>query len=179
MGLFTMLQFTILKRRHNKLDSVFTYCLYGLTLILLLVSLVHDRGKTLLALKKSLKMFISVLPQFLTILLFVGLLLAVLDADTIQRVVGAESGFMGMLISSILGAISLVPVVVAFPIASELLDNGAGIMQITVFISTLTTVGIVTLSLEAKYLGKKVALLRNGLFFICAFFVAIVMEIVL
>ena len=83
-------------------------------------------------------MFIGVLPQIAAVLLLVGLLLAVLRPETIQRIIGAESGFMGMLITSLLGAVTLVPVLIAFPLATELLKNGAGITQIAVFISTLT-----------------------------------------
>lgn len=104
------------------------------------------------------------LPQFIYILLLMGLLLAIFDADTIRSYIGAESGLTGMVISALTGSISLIPALIAFPVASELLNNGAGIMQIAVFISTLTTVGFVTVPIEIKYLGKKIALLRNILF---------------
>lgn len=123
-----------------------------------------DRKKTKAALKKALKMFLSMLPQFIYILLLMGLLLAIFDADTIRSYIGAESGLTGMVISALTGSISLIPALIAFPVASELLNNGAGIMQIAVFISTLTTVGFVTVPIEIKYLGKKIALLRNILF---------------
>ncbi|WP_432408870.1 permease [Wukongibacter sp. M2B1] len=161
------------------MNYVFTYCLYILTTILLILSYRKNKKKTILALKKAWKIFLSVLPQFLAILFLVGLLLAFSDSETIQRVIGTEAGIKGMIISSIVGAISLIPVLVAFPISSELLKNGAGLMQITVFICTLTTVGLVTLPLESKFLGKKVALLRNGLFFLFAFFVAFIVGVVL
>ncbi|WFR54708.1 permease [Anaerocolumna sp. AGMB13025] len=161
------------------MNSVFTYCLYLLAVILLILSFLRDKVKTKLALKKACKMFLSVLPQFLAILFLMGLLLTVFDSSTIQQVIGAESGVLGMVISSLVGAIALVPVLVAFPVAAELLKNGAGIIQIAVFISTLTTVGFVTLPLEAKYLGKKVAILRNALFFLFAFVVALIMGVVL
>jgi len=119
------------------MDSVFTYSLYGVASVLLVISFIKDKRKTLLSLKRAWKMFIGVLPQFAAILLLVGLLLAVLRPETIQRIIGAESGFMGMLITSLLGAVTLVPVLIAFPVAAELLKNGAGITQIAVFISTL------------------------------------------
>lgn len=124
-------------------------------------------------------MFINVLPQFVAILLLVGLLLAVLSPATIQRIIGAESGFAGMLITSLLGAITLVPALIAFPIAAELLKNGAGITQIAVFISTLTMVGFVTLPMEIKYLGKKTALLRNVLAYLFAFVTAYIIGVIL
>lgn len=161
------------------MDLLFTYILYGVTALLLLVSFIKSKSKTALALKKAWKMFLSMLPQFLAILFLVGLLLAFVSPETIQKIIGAESGIWGMLLSAAVGAIALIPVLVAFPVASQLMQNGAGIMQIAVFISTLTTVGLITIPLESKYLGKKIAILRNALFFIFAFVVALVVGMVI
>lgn len=161
------------------MDSVFTYTLYGVVAVLLTVSFLKDKTKTLLSLKKAWKMFTNVLPQFIAILLLVGLLLVVLEPETIQRIIGAESGFRGMLITSLLGAVTLVPALIAFPIAAELLKNGAGITQIAVFISALTMVGFVTLPMEIKYLGKKAALLRNVLAYLFSFITAYIIGVIL
>ena len=161
------------------MDSVFTWSLYGVAAILLGVSRVRDKDKTKQALKKTWTMFVNVLPQFVAILLLVGLLLAVVTPGTIQRVLGRESGLSGMLVAILLGSAALVPVLIAFPIASELLASGAGIPQIAVFISTLTMVGFVTLPMEAKYLGKKAAVLRNALAFLFSFLTAAILGAVL
>ena len=48
-----------------------------------------------------------------------------------------------------------------------------------VFISTLTTVGIVTIPLEVKYMGPKAAVLRNLLFFLLAFATSSLLEVLL
>ncbi len=161
------------------MDSVFTFSLYGVAAVLLGVSFAKDKNKTTLSLEKAWKMFINVLPQFVAILLLVGLLLAVVTPETIQRIIGAESGLAGMLIVSLLGAVTLVPVLVAFPVAAELLNNGAGVAQIAVFISALTMVGFVTLPMEIKYLGKKAAVLRNVLSYLLAFVAAFVIGAIL
>jgi uncharacterized membrane protein YraQ (UPF0718 family) len=161
------------------LDAVFTYSLHGVAAILLGVSFAKDRKKTILSLIRAWKMFIGVLPQFIAILLLIGLLLAIVTPEMIQRVIGAESGLLGMLITSLLGAVTLVPALIAFPVAAELLNNGAGITQIAVFISTLTMVGFVTLPMEIKYLGKKVAVLRNILAYLFAFATAFIIGVAL
>ncbi len=161
------------------MDNVFTYFLYGMAAVLLGLSFMKDRKKTALSLKRAWKMFTNVLPQFAAILLIVGLLLAVVTPETIQRVIGSESGFAGMFTASLLGAVTLVPVLIAFPIAAELLSNGAGITQIAVFIGTLTMVGVVTLPMEIRYLGKKAALLRNVLSYLSAFLTALLIGAVL
>ena len=163
----------------DKLDSVFTYILYGAASVLIAISFSKDRTKTLLSLKRAWKMFANVLPQFLAVLLLVGLLLAAISPETMQHIIGTESGIAGMLISSLLGVVALVPVLIAFPVAAELLNNGAGVAQTAGFISTLTMVGFVTLPLETKYLGKKAALLRNGFAYLFAFVAAYILGVIL
>ena len=124
-------------------------------------------------------MLTGVLPQFVAILLFVGLALAVLSPETIRRLIGEQTGFIGMLLASLVGAVLLVHVMVAFPIVSELLKSGAGIIQMAVFVSTLTTVGLITIPIETKYLGKKIAILRNMLAFAFSFLTAYLMGVFL
>ena len=161
------------------MNTVFTYSFYGLAALLLLFSFLKDKRKTLLSLKKAWKMFTGVLPQFVAILLFVGVALAVLSPETIRRMIGEETGFIGMLLASLVGAFSLVPVMIAFPIVSELLKSGAGIIQMAVFVSTLTTVGLITIPIETKYLGKTIAVLRNMLAFVFSFITAYLMGVLL
>ena len=124
-------------------------------------------------------MFLNVLPQFLVIVLIVSPFLAILEQETIQSIIGAKTGLLGVVISSLLGSAVIVPAIIAFPIASELLQNGAGLMQITVFVSTLTMVGFVTLPLEVRYLGKKTAVMRNALAFLFSLIGAFVVSAVL
>jgi len=159
------------------MNSSYLCLLYIITIIFLTISLISSKEKTKMALKKALKMLLNTLPQFLFIILVVGLLLTLIDSKTIELVIGSSTGMIGMLVAAIGGSIALIPVLVVFPIAAELIQSGAGIMQVTVFIMTLTTVGLITLPLESKYLGKKVARLRNGLFFISSFIVAIIMGV--
>lgn len=154
------------------MNFIFTGSLYGVAAILLGVSFAKDRNKTAQSLKRAWSMFINVLPQFIAILLLAGLLLAIVTPAVIQAVIGMESGFAGILTASLLGSVTLVPALIAFPIAAELIGNGAGITQIAVFISTLTTVGIVTLPIEIKYLGRKTAVLRTILAYLFAFITA-------
>lgn len=161
------------------MDNLFTYSLYGVTAVLLAISYVKDRNKTMLSLKRAWKMFINVLPQFISILFLTGLLLAAVSPEIIQYVIGAQSGFRGILTAALLGAVTLVPVLVAFPVAARLLQNGAGVTQTAVFISTLTMVGFVTLPMEIKYLGKKAAVLRNAFAFLFSFAAALLIGAVL
>ena len=55
-----------------------SYLLYGITIVLLLLSFFKDRKKTSMALKKGWKAFDNILPEFLVVILFVGVMLAVM-----------------------------------------------------------------------------------------------------
>jgi len=148
------------------------YILYSITLILLIVSFFKDKEKTLKAFKKAWKSFGNILPQLLGIMLLVGILLSVFDAKVISKIIGSETGIIGVIISSIIGSITLIPGFIAFPTAAILLEQGAGYMQIGAFISSLMMVGIITAPVEIKYFGKKLTILRNVSAFIFSFLVA-------
>jgi uncharacterized membrane protein YraQ (UPF0718 family) len=149
--------------------------LYGIVLVLLLVSFSQNRKKTKLALMKAWKSFENILPQFLSIILLVGLLLALLNPQTIASLIGSRSGWWGTILAASVGAITLIPGFVAFPTAALLMKGGAGVMQVGAFISTLMMVGIVTLPLEIQFFGKKVAFIRNGSAYLFSFVVAFIL----
>ena len=150
------------------------YILYGIIIILLIISYYKDKKKTKMALKKGWKSFENIMPEFLTVIMLVGILLAVLNAELISKIIGNNSGWFGTVIAAVVGAITLIPGFVAFPTAAMLVENGAGYMQIGAFVSTLMMVGIVTMPVEMKYFGKKLTILRNLFALIFSFIVAFV-----
>ena len=154
------------------------YILYGTTIVLLLISFFKDKSRTKKSLKKAWKAFSNILPEILVVISLVGVLLSILNTNTISKTIGSDSGWFGVILSSIIGAITLIPGFVAFPTAAILLDNGAGYMQIGAFISALMMVGIVTIPVETKYFGKKLTILRNVLAFIFSFVVAAIIGLV-
>lgn len=158
---------------------MFTYILYACALVGLIVSFLKSKKKTKQALKKAWKSFENILPQFLSILLVIGMMLSVLDTETITKLLGDDSGVRGVLMAAFIGAITLIPGFVAFPLAAALLQSGAGIAQIAAFISTLMMVGVITIPVEVKTFGKKVTILRNVFAFVFSLLVACVMGVVL
>jgi uncharacterized membrane protein YraQ (UPF0718 family) len=151
-----------------------TLILYSGAMFLLLISYIKDKNKTKLALRKGWKSFENVMPQFLGIIFIIGLTLAMLKPEVISSIIGAESGIIGVVISAVVGSITLMPTFVAFQTGYMLLENGAGYAQVGALISTLTLVGVATLALEAKYMGKKSTFYRNFIAFLFSFIVAYV-----
>ncbi len=153
--------------------------IYSLVAAGLIASFVKSREKTLKACKIAGKAFVKTAPSLLTVLGIVGLTLGILTPEIIAKMVGAEAGVMATLIASVLGAITLIPSLIAFPLAGSLLRSGATVMTISAFVTSLVMVGIVTAPMEIKELGKKFTLLRNGLGFLAALLIAMVMGVVL
>lgn len=156
-----------------------TIALYVIAIAALAVSFAKSRQNTKLALKKAWKSFENILPQFLSILIIIGIMLAILTPEQISSMIGSESGWFGVIIASLIGAITLIPGFIAFPLAAALLKSGAGYMQIAAFISTLMMVGVVTMPVEMKFFGKKATLIRNAEAFVFSYIVAFVMGVFL
>ncbi|HUW68727.1 MAG TPA: permease [bacterium] len=150
-----------------------TIALYLVALTALAVSLVKDRSRTAMALKKAMKALENILPQFMVVLILVAVTLAVLNTETISRFVGSGSGVWGVLGALLVGAITLIPGFVAFPAAAALLAGGAGATQIAAFVSSLMMVGVVTLPMEIKFFGKQAAISRNSLAFLFSIVAAV------
>ena len=158
---------------------MFTYIIYALAITGLAVSFFKDRQKTKAALMKAWKSFENILPQILTIFLVIGFALAIFPPETIRKLLGSESGFLGILAAAVVGSITLMPGFVAFPLAAALLNSGAGYMQLAAFVSTLMMVGIITIPIERKTFGMKAALTRNIAAFVFSLIVAVTMGMVL
>jgi len=150
-----------------------------LAVVGLLIAFVKDRNKTVKSLVVAGKSFIEILPMVFIIVIIIGLLLGFIPPDEISRFVGEQSGLKGVLLVGVVGAFMHTPSLLSFPLAASLLEEGASVSAVAAFITTLTMIGMVTLPLEIKELGKKMALLRNGLSFIIAIIIALIMGAVL
>lgn len=150
-----------------------------IALLALIAVLVRDRKRAFRSLKIALMSFFKMLPMVLIIILGIGLLLGFVPAHTIERMAGNEAGILGVIMLSIFGAIMFIPALIAFPLAASLLEGGASITAVAAFITTLTMIGTTTIPLEIRELGKKMTILRNGMSFIIAIIIAILMGLVL
>ena len=151
----------------------------GLAVVCLALSLIKGRRKTVSALKVAGKSLIKLGPVMGMVLLLIGILLGFIPKQAIGGIVGTGNGFIGTLVAALFGAVLYMPSLVAFPLAGSLLSDGASVAAVAALIITLTMVGTVTLPLEIKILGRKLALLRNGLSFAVALCIALLMGVIL
>src|SRR6056297_2162714 len=97
--------------------------IYSILAVCLILSFFKNRQNTFKAFKIAVKGFIKIAPSLLIILRIVGLILGILTPETISRLIGAEAGFLATGIAAILGAITLIPSLIAFPLAGSLLRS--------------------------------------------------------
>lgn len=142
-------------------------------------ALFKDREKTKKSMIVAVKSFFRILPFVLVIIIIVGLFMAFIPPSEIMKFVGDQAGWTGILAIAALGAVLHIPALISYPLSAALLQSGAAIASVAAFITTLTMVGVVTLPLEIKELGLRFTLLRNGLSFITAVIIALIMGMVL
>ncbi len=145
----------------------------------LALSLLKNREKTKTALRIAWNAVKRMGPSLLAVIAVIGLIVGFVPPKWIASSIGSESGFLGMLVAALLGSVLFIPALIAFPLAKSLLDMGAGVMSMAAFITTLTMIGFIFLPMEIKELGRRFALLRNGLSLVAALIIAVIVGLVL
>jgi len=83
------------------------------------------------------------------------------------------------IIGSILGSVSIGSPVVSYIIGGELLNRGISLIAVTSFLVAWVTVGLIQLPVEAAFLGRKFAIIRNLISFLFSMIVAVTTVILL
>lgn len=150
---------------------------FYVTGILLLLSFLFDRSKTKKALFMAYKRFIFISPSFLAMLIFVSIILFIFPQEKIIMYLSYGNYTVNIILAALVGSITVMPGFVAFPLAGILKNSGISFTIIAAFTTTLMMVGTLTFPVEATYLGKKVALVRNAISFVIALIIALLIGI--
>lgn len=94
------------------------------------------------------------------VFILMGLLQVWIPKEKITALIGKGSGLKGILISFILGTIPTGPVYIAFPMAASLIQKGARVSNIIIFIGAWAAIKIPQLIAEAQFLGPAFTALR-------------------
>ncbi|NLB74835.1 MAG: permease [Firmicutes bacterium] len=158
---------------------MYSLVLYLLAVIIAALSFRADEEKTIEAFKVSIRSLAKIVPTMLGTVGLVGLLLVLVPPHWISTYLGEKAGFVGTMAAAIIGAVTLIPGLVAFPLAGSIYAQGASTMTVAAFITTLTMVGFVTAPTEIEQLGKEMTIWRNSLSFVFALAIAVLMEVIL
>ena len=148
-------------------------------LFCLVLAFIKNRKKAVESLRIAARSLVKILPMVFTIIILIGLLLGFIPPDQISRFLGEQSGIGGVLLIAVVGALMFIPALLSFPLAASFLEGGASITAVAAFITTLTMIGMITLPIEIRELGPKMAFLRNGMSFVIAVIIALIMGAVL
>lgn len=157
----------------------FTIIVWIMTLIFLVISFIKNKDKTKKALKMAFNMGKGMAISILSIILAIGIILTLMPPAEIASFVGKQPVVLATIASAVIGAITLIPAFIAFPLIGTLVNAGVGIMPGVAFLTTLTMVGLVTSPLEKRNFGTKFTLIRNGFSFLFAIIIALVMGVIL
>ncbi|MEF8837254.1 MAG: permease [Candidatus Bipolaricaulota bacterium] len=89
------------------------------------------------------------------VMILMGLFKVWVSKEMVIKYLGKASGLKGILIAALLGATPTGPLYVAFPLAAAMIDKGARILNIVVFLSAWACIKIPQEMIEIQFLGLK------------------------
>ena len=146
----------------NKIkDGLMKLVKYLFVITIILLSLYYFFPEKIIAgLGISADYGIEMVAIFPAVIVLMGLADVWIPKSLINKYLGKESGFKGIILSIIMGTLPTGPVYIAFPIAAELLRKKARISNVMIFLGVWASSKIPQVGVEIKFLGFKFAMLR-------------------
>jgi uncharacterized membrane protein YraQ (UPF0718 family) len=137
-----------------------TVVMFIIAVVLFVIALLQGEGKHVTGLKSAWNMTVQILPLLVFAFIIAGLVQVLLPRDLISTWVGDESGFRGILIGSIAGALTPGGPYVSLPIAAGLLKTGASIPTMVAFVTGWALLSVARLPLELGIMGWRFTLIH-------------------
>lgn len=110
------------------------------------------------------------------VMILMGLLDAWIPRDLVEANLGPDAGLRGLAWAILLGTAAAGPLYAAFPIALSLLNKGARLANIVIFLGTWGAVKIPMIIIESSFIGLRFALLRLAFTVPCVLAIGYLME---
>lgn len=147
-------------------NYLFAIIINGVIIALWLLLLFKDKKKGMEALKIGCRTVFSMLPLILIIIGAIGLFGVFVNPSDIAGSFGAQSGWRGLIIVTLVSSFLQIPSIIIFPIAATLYHSGASAGVVATFACASTMASIFTLPLEMKFLGRRLPPIRIALIII-------------
>ncbi|MFH1151389.1 MAG: hypothetical protein V1748_13040 [Actinomycetota bacterium] len=157
----------------------------GVAGIILVVSLIADRRKTLQGLLVGLQVLKGMLPLIIVVIILVGLMLGFIPESVLAGTVGGKGGTLGLAIATVFGSFVAIPSVAIFPLAISILKLAGAetgfwaIATVGCLITTNSMVACISLPIEMNVMGSRAAFTRLTLCFVAAVSVGLLMGVIL
>ncbi|HDQ92593.1 MAG TPA: hypothetical protein ENN89_00555 [Synergistetes bacterium] len=149
------------------------FVLWVVAIILFIVSMFFDRGRSMQAVRNAWNLFLKIFPMLMAVLVLTSLSLGFISEKLLTDILVGRGLLVGTVMAAVAGSVAAIPGFVAFPLAGILAARGVPFTVLGAFTTTLMMVGVVTFPLEKGYLGTKVALVRNLAGFATAIIVSV------
>lgn len=117
-------------------------------------------------------------PVLLGALLLVGLAKSLVPAKMYPRIF-TQTDVLDALIGAVVGSVSAGNPLISYVIGGELRAAGVGLVAVTAFLLSWVSVGAVQIPAEGLLLGRRFALVRNGVSFGMAIVIALLTALTL
>lgn len=109
----------------------------------------------------SLSQFLLILPA---IILLIGVFTVAVTPEMIEKNFGKDTGFLGNLKALLFGSLmSTGPFYLSFPMAKNLMEKGAKIPAVFIFVSAWNGVGVIAELVEIHFMGPLFMIIRCSL----------------
>lgn len=114
---------------------IITIVLYGMTALVLMIGYRRNRRIPMVALLRTWREFIRLLPRLAIGIIGAGFLARMVPADVVTAWLGEGSGFTGIAIATLAGALTPGGPVVGYSLGAAALKAGAGTPQVMAYVT--------------------------------------------
>jgi uncharacterized membrane protein YraQ (UPF0718 family) len=158
--------------------SVIEAIIFDAVMVLVLIGFfVYSKEKGREMLKIAFKSLKKGLPLIIALFIVLIFLQSVSSEEFIVNQISRTNGVGGYLTAAMLGAFVHLPLIIIFPLGSELLKSGVNYGFVAVLITSLAMVHLFSISIEAKELGLKFSILRNSLSLLAALIIGVILGV--
>lgn len=124
----------------------------------------------------SWKFFIEMIWILPGVMILMGLFMVWVPKELVEKYLGKTSGIKGFSLSILFGALPTGPLYVAFPLAASLIEKGARISNIIIFLSAWACIKVPQEMVELQFLGPRFMAARLILTIVFVVFMGIFIE---
>ncbi|MFC2041667.1 permease [Chloroflexota bacterium] len=143
-----------------------TIIMATLAIVLTIIAYNKGGGEHILGLKSAGNLLLQIVPLLISAFIVAGMIQFLVPTAMISRWVGAESGFRGILIGTVVGGLMPGGPYVSLPMAAGLLRVGASVGTMVALLTSWSLWAITRLPMEVGIMGWKFTLIRLA----CTFF---------
>jgi len=133
---------------------------YAIALVLAVAAYLKGEQRHILGITEASKTFLLVLPTLIGAFLIAGYIRVLVPEGVVQKWIGEESGFKGILVGYLAGTLTFGGPFISFPIAASLYHAGGSVRTVTTYITSWALWGGGIIFYEFSILGPRLFTVR-------------------